>query len=266
MESRVPRNAVATIILKILNSYICTCAELTLNPLSYISDNRWTDLIAKVEHFFRYYELTKTKEYQDFTYVIQSNNYSSILNEGPEKRVLRILIDLKNYKNTVPKFFDRVFISHSSLDKDIVGPFVKMLTSIGLDRNKLFCSSIDGYGIPQRENIYDFLKREFTEKNTFVVIMMSDNYYNSKPSLNEMGAAWAMSKEYVSILIKGFDFKQIEGAVDAQKIGFKIDDKYRLDEFKDNIIKEFRLSPIGNWQEIKDRFLEEIESANQIEK
>ena len=97
-------------------------------------------------------------------------------------------------------------------------------------------------------------------------MMLSDNYYNSKPSLNEMGAAWAMSKEYISILIRGFEFNKIEGAVDAQKIGFKIEDKYRLDEFKDNIIKEFRLQPIKNWQEIKDRFLKEIESANKTEK
>ena len=96
-------------------------------------------------------------------------------------------------------------------------------------------------------------------------MMMSDNYYNSKPSLNEMGAAWAMSKEYVSILIKGFNFNKIEGAVDAQKIGFKIEDQYRLDEFKDNIVKEFRLPPILNWQEIKNRFLQEIERANNKE-
>ena len=97
-------------------------------------------------------------------------------------------------------------------------------------------------------------------------MIMSDNYYNSKPSLNEMGAAWAMSKEYVSILIKGFEFNQIEGAVDVQKIGFKINDEYRLDEFKDNIIKEFRLPPVKNWQEIRDRFLNEIESVNKIDK
>ena len=252
--------------INILNQHICKCAEFTLSQFVFNSDSKWQSFVNDVDHFFRYYELTTTEEYTRFKYATRANQYTSVLDDSPAKRVLRILIDLKNYKNSVSKFFDRVFISHSSNDKDIVGPFVKMLTSIGLDRNKLFCSSIDGYGIPQRENIYDFLKREFTEKNTFVVMMMSDNYYNSKPSLNEMGAAWAMSKEYVSILIKGFDFKQIEGAVDVQKIGFKIDDKYRLDEFKDNIIKEFRLPPIGNWQEIKDRFLKEIESANKTEK
>lgn len=250
----------------ILNQYICKCAEFTLNPFVFNSNSKWQLFVNNVDHFFRYYELTNTEEYRNFQFAIQPNHQSGILDDSPAKRVLRVLIDLKNYKNAVPKFFDRVFISHSSKDKDIVGPFVKMLTSIGLNKDRLFCSSIDGYGIPQRENIYDFLKREFTEKNTFVVMIMSDNYYNSKPSLNEMGAAWAMSKEYVSIFIKGFEFNQIEGAVDVQKIGFKINDEYRLDEFKDNIIKEFRLPPVKNWQEIRDRFLNEIESVNKIDK
>ncbi len=249
--------------LRILEKHICKCAEFTLNIFN--SDNEWQLFINKVNDFFKYYELNNTEEYLSYKYAIQPNQHSELLGDSPAKRVLRILITLKKYKDSVPKFFDRIFISHSSKDVDIVAPFVKLLSSIGLDRNRLFCSSIDGYGIPQRENIFDFLKREFTEKNTFVVMMMSDNYYNSKPSLNEMGAAWAMSKEYVSILIKGFDFNKIEGVVDAQKIGLKIEDKYRLNEFKDNIIKEFRLPPVNDWQVIKDRFLREIESVNNKE-
>lgn len=249
----------------ILDKYICKCAEFTLNPFVFNSDSKWQSFVNNVDHFFRYYELTNTEEYRNFQYSIQSNHHSVLSDDSPAKRVLRTLIELKKYKNTVPKFFDRLFISHSSSDTDIVAPFVRLLSAIGLNRDRLFCSSVDGYGIPQRENIYDFLKREFTEKNTFVVMMMSDNYYNSKPSLNEMGAAWAMSKEYVSILIKGFNFNKIEGAVDAQKIGFKIEDQYRLDEFKDNIVKEFRLPPILNWQEIKNRFLQEIERTNNKE-
>lgn len=55
-----------------------------------------------------------------------------------------------------------------------------------------------------------------------------------------------MAHEYVHILIKGFEFNQIEGAVDPQKIGFKMADKYRLNEFKDNLINELRLPPVAN--------------------
>ncbi len=238
-----------------LNSLICQCAEFCLTS-AFSLDPRWKGLLAQISEFFAYYELTSTPEYTLFLQTVKPNNYITVGTK--EKDLLKILFDLKKHKDAVPKFFDRVFISHSSKDIDVVKPFVNLLCAIGLDRTKLFCSSIDGYGIPQRENIYDFLKREFTEKNTFVVMMMSDNYYDSKPSLNEMGAAWAMSREYISILIKGFEFSQIEGAVDAQKIGFKIEDEYRLDEFKNNLVKELRLPLPQNWKSAKEQFLSRI--------
>lgn len=242
-----------------LNNLICQCAELCVTP-TFSLDIRWQNILNQISEFFIYYELTSTPEYLSFLQILKPPSY--IAGGTKEKDLLKILFDLKKHKNVVPKFFDRVFISHSSKDIDVVKPFVNLLCVIGLDRSKLFCSSIDGYGIPQRENIYDFLKKEFTEKNTFVVMMMSNNYYNSKPSLNEMGAAWAMSKEYVSILIKGFDFSKIEGTVDAQKIGFKIEDTYRLDEFKNNLVRELRLPPPQNWEAEREQFLSQIHHIN----
>ena len=54
--------------------------------------------------------------------------------------------------------------------------------------------------------------------------MLSDNYYKSPACLNEMGAAWVLKKEYRSILLPGFDYKEIEGAINPRKIGIKLDD------------------------------------------
>ena len=106
--------------INILNQYICKCAEFTLNPFVFHSDSKWQSFVNNVNQIFQYYELTNTEEYRSFQFAIQNNQHSGLLDETPAKRVLRILIDLKNYKNSVPKFFDRVFISHSSKDKDIV--------------------------------------------------------------------------------------------------------------------------------------------------
>ena len=244
--------------LKTLNELICKCAEFTLYPTLIKLNPDWDVFTKAIDKFFEDYQLTDRKEYKFYKLALNTNTSFSLTGETIQTKVLGVLFDLRQYSGSVPKVFDRVFISYSSRDLDVVAPFVKMLSSLGLDGSKLFCNSVEGYGIPLRENIYDYLKREFTEKNTFVVMVMSDNYYNSKPSLNEMGAAWVMSKEYVHILIKGFEFNQIEGAVDPQKIGFKIEDKYRLNEFKDNLIKELRLPPVANWPQIRDEFLSEI--------
>ena len=244
--------------LKTLNELICKCAEFTISTPLILSSQEWIIFIKTIDKFFRDYQLTDREEYQFYKLALSNSTSYLLPGDSVQKQILRILLDLRKYSSSAPKYFDRVFISHSSKDLDVVAPFVKMLSSLGLDSSKLFCSSVEGYGIPLRENIYDYLKREFIEKNTFVVMIMSDNYYNSKPSLNEMGAAWVMSKEYVHILINGFEFNQIEGAVDPQKIGFKIEDKYRLNEFKDNLIKELRLPPVANWPQIRDEFLSEI--------
>lgn len=249
-----------------LTRLICRCAELSTHSIGATMSPDWKAFTAKVDDFFKYYNLTETREYQSFTYATTKSSSGYGFGNTPDKDILTTLLGLRQYENSVPKYFDRVFISHSSKDVDVVQPFVELLASIGMTNKNLFCSSVNGYGIPQRENIYDYLKREFTDKNTFVILMLSDNYYESKPSLNEMGAAWVMSKEYVSILIKGFGFDKIQGAADSQKIGFGFDEKYRLDEFYANLVKELRLTHTSNWPTYRDRFLAKIAEANKISK
>lgn len=251
-----------------LTSLICRCAEGYTSSLGALMSPQWSKLLTDIDVFFEYYNLKQTQEYQRFTFATddRTNSYSYGNRNSLEKDVLSILFALRQYENSVTKYFDRVFISHSSKDVDVVQPFVELLASIGMTNKNLFCSSVNGYGIPQRENIYDYLKREFTDKNTFVILMLSDNYYESKPSLNEMGAAWVMSKEYVSILIKGFGFDKIQGAADSQKIGFGFDETYRLDEFYKNLVKELRLTPTSNWETHRDRFLAKIAEVNKTSK
>lgn len=164
--------------------------------------------------------------------------------------------------------FDRVFISHSSNDIKYVKPFVELLESLGLNRQTMFCSSVNGYGIPIGQNIYEYLKTEFTDKNILVVMIMSNNYYSSEPCLNEMGATWVMSKEYITILVDNFEFSQIKGSVDPQKIGFKITDAARLDEFKDKLIEGLNLHPaLGyDWNAVRDKFLANINDIHAEQK
>lgn len=81
-------------------------------------------------------------------------------------------------KNKSPK----VFISHSSEDKEYVECIVDLLECIGLrDKSQLFCSSIPEYGVPLGENIYDYLKQQFESHHLHVIFVLSKNYYKSVP-------------------------------------------------------------------------------------
>ena len=47
------------------------------------------------------------------------------------------------------------------------------------------------------EDIYERFKSEFNSYDLWVFFMLSDNYYSSPVSLNEMGAAWILQKKYL---------------------------------------------------------------------
>ena len=149
----------------------------------------------------------------------------------------------------MPQKSPKVFISHSSQDKDYVSCIVDFLEDIGLTQEQLFCSSIPGYGIPLDEDIYDYLKQQFQEHNLHVILVLSDNYYQSVACMNEMGAAWILQNKYTTILLPGFEFKEIKGAINPRKIGLKLDGdltevKEKLGQLKDALAQEFGLASI----------------------
>lgn len=163
----------------------------------------------------------------------------------------------------------KIFISHSSNDVNYVSHLVQLLNDIGIKKNQenIFCSSLPGYGIPYGENIYDFLKSELNKSNIMVLFVLSHNYYESAPCLNEMGAAWISSKEYNSILTPNFDFRKISGALDPSKISFKMDDKDGLNKFKDKMVEIFDLEDVNYqiWEEDREKFVKEIRKFSKVE-
>ena len=157
------------------------------------------------------------------------------------------------------------FISHSSKNKDYVKAFVEFLEDIGLRKN-IICSSISDYSIPLNKNIYDWLRSEFQNSNLHVIYLLSKEYYDSPACLNEMGASWVLRHKWTSILLPKFDFSQIEGCIDKNQISIKLDDtdkdllNLRLEELKNDIIEEFKLSEFNSsyWERKRNEFLSKI--------
>lgn len=162
----------------------------------------------------------------------------------------------------------KIFISHSSEDLKYVEPFVELLADIGLTNENLFCSSVPDYAIPLNQDIFDYLASLFHNYKLYVVFMLSNNYYESPVCLNEMGAAWVLKSEYTSILLPGFEYKEIKGAVNPNKIGMKLDDeeellKKRLGELKNLMSKEFGISvPDMRWEKKRNDFIEMMKSIS----
>lgn len=155
-----------------------------------------------------------------------------------------------------------VFISHASKDKLYVYKFVELLEDCGLDTSNMFCSSVPEYAIPLGKNIYSFIRELYTENQLIVCYMLSDNYYDSVPCLNEMGASWVSNQEYVSILLPKFQYQKIEGAIDAGRIGIKLDAddaQNRLRELVLNLQDKFGLKRLPEHQ--LDRYIDNFLSG-----
>lgn len=175
-------------------------------------------------------------------------------------------------EQTMPQKSPKVFISHSSQDKDYVSCLVDLLEDIGLTQEQLFCSSIPGYGIPLDEDIYDYLKQQFQEHNLHVILVLSDNYYQSVACMNEMGAAWILQNKYTTILLPGFEFKEVKGAINPRKIGLKLDGdltevKEKLGQLKDTLSQEFGLAPISDvrWERKRDAFISIVSKSRDVQ-
>ena len=158
----------------------------------------------------------------------------------------------------------KIFISHSSKDVAYVKRIVEFLEIFNLPEGGIFCSSMPEYGIPGGEKIFDFLREQFYTYDLHVIFVLSENYYNSIASLNEMGAAWVGRNEYTVLLLPFFPYSKIKGVLDSREIATKIDDRstinVRLGELRDKIVSEFSLKKMdeNKWERVRDSFIKDM--------
>lgn len=159
----------------------------------------------------------------------------------------------------------KVFISHSSKDKDSVCKIVDLLNVMGLNEKQIFCSSYSGYGIPEGEDLFAYLKKQIQNYDLHCIVVHSHNYYSSPISLNEMGAAWVLNSRCTSILLPGFELEEMKGVINSNSIVIKFDDdlycvKGRLNDLYESIISEFNLQEKNRiiWEQKRDDLIREF--------
>ena len=185
---------------------------------------------------------------------------------------LQALLENKNIQNiSVSEIAQTAGIGKGSIyyyfpSKDsIVDALVELLRSIGFNGTNMFCSSVDGYGVAEGEDIYETLKNLFRQYDIYVVFVLSEHYYASAACLNEMGAAWVLQSNYSTILTKGFRPRDIHGAINPNKKAIVIDDarhvRSALNDFKERVMGIFELEDKDDiivWEDNRNKFLEKV--------
>ena len=160
----------------------------------------------------------------------------------------------------------KVFISHKQEDKPFADALVNLINFIiGPSGDKVFCSSIPGYGIRQSRDIIDDLKAQFDEHNIFMVIIHSPRYYNSTICLNEMGASWILGTKFSSFMTKDCTYDLLKGVIGKEKICININEEKgmlnaHLNDFKNDLLSFFGVGAIdeNKWEHARDRFVKEV--------
>jgi len=158
----------------------------------------------------------------------------------------------------------KLFISHSSKDRKVVEALVDLLIVLGVNNaEQMFCSSCPPFDVKVNDDIFATLKEQYQKYNLFMIYMLSDNYYESPVSLNEMGAGWVLQNDYLCVTLPGFSPSDIKGCVDTKKKALVLDSEtlgLELNDFKDYVIRLMGIPAIDAkiWEMKRDRFISAI--------
>ncbi|MCP1190837.1 toll/interleukin-1 receptor domain-containing protein [Priestia flexa] len=149
----------------------------------------------------------------------------------------------------------KIFISHDPSDMKIINELVDFLEFIGVNNSKIFCSSLNGYGIPLGENFLDRIKRELIDE-VIVLFVLTENFYKNPICMCEMGATWIQAKHYIPIVVPPFTFEDIRGNIRLSQ-GLIINKAEGLNSLFDELrVKlDLPLLKFNIWERKRDRFI-----------
>lgn len=103
----------------------------------------------------------------------------------------------------------RIFISHSKKDKTLADCLVDLIeTGIGISAQDIFCTSLEGLGIPAGVNFVDFIKEKI-QNPELVILLLTRNYFYSQFCLCELGVVWILGHKIIPLLTPPLDYSDV---------------------------------------------------------
>ncbi len=149
-----------------------------------------------------------------------------------------------------------IFISHSKHNKELADKLVDLLeTGVGISSNDIFCSSLEGMGIPSGTNFVDFIKSQISDPKV-VIMLLTTSYYKSNFCLCELGASWILSHKIIPLIITPLEYKDIKDVLTGVQV-LKIEDKNDLNQMQNEIIEALNISgkAFARWEVKRDKFI-----------
>lgn len=193
--------------------------------------------------FSRYFDAS-CKEYANFAYIDNSGNGFDLYNnyQGIRKDFCVLIdklersdvgkiqhSDIEQTSQVYSSSKKRIFISHASKDRGLIDKFVDsiILLGMGIESKSIAYTSREDTGVPPGQSIPQFIQYNIACADV-VLLMISDNYKKSEVCLNEMGAAWALNKHIIQILLPNTSIDRLGWLCSLEK-AIKIDEAESMD-------------------------------------
>ena len=100
-----------------------------------------------------------------------------------------------------------IFISHATKDMPLVEALIQLIEGgIGIRSSQIFCTSIEEQGIPPGVDFKSHIKSELAEVKV-VISVVTPHYYSSAFCMCELGATWALTKDFIPLLVPPVDYR-----------------------------------------------------------
>ena len=154
----------------------------------------------------------------------------------------------------------KIFISHAAKDKDLAEKIVDVLLNNGCDVPvaEIFCTSLEGMGIPAgAKSFIDFI-REKIQSPSLVILLLTENYFCSTFCQCELGATWALDLPYFPLVVPPLKKSELKATLAVTQAG-DINDRSYLDELRDAVKEKHGVQvKTARWNVKKDLFLKEL--------
>lgn len=157
-----------------------------------------------------------------------------------------------------------VFISHASADGVIIREFMDNIlkNGLGLQDENIVCTSFSWTTAKPGNSIPDYIK-ENIEKASVVLAMVSKAYQKSEVCQNEVGAAWALDKGPICIVLPDSDYKELGWLLNLDK-AIKINDQDSINLLQVTLCDALGLTAKQSlyWDPCVKKFLDTIKNDN----
>ncbi len=153
----------------------------------------------------------------------------------------------------------RIFISHSSKDRDVTELFVTLLTNaLRINPEDIFCSSLDGHKIESGKDWRGEIKYNINNSK-ICFIMISPDYKKSEICLNEMGAIYFTENiRHVPLIIPPATNEDAGVLFETTQIEY-LQEEASLERIKDIVTGGDNVNIKGDyWDKHKKEFIKKI--------